>query len=125
MPKAATLAAACLACATLTAGAALAQGGRITDGQYFAAARCEGLMASASLGRQDVSGIKAMLDAQGAGRMPDVTERADEARRTAVRQAGHAGPEQKASLVAERDGACRAFAGGSATAAIDRPSTTN
>ena len=42
--------------------------------------------------------------------MPAVNDRADEIRTDTLRAASHAGPNGKAALIAERDGACAAMA---------------
>lgn len=103
--------------ASLTAStAAIAAPGRLTDGQYLAAARCRALIASPALGKGDTTAIDAMLRSQAAGRMGVVVDRANEVQLDAARSAGHAGPGGKAELMAERDGACRAYAGGTSGA---------
>ncbi len=89
--------------------AALAAPAHVTDAQYIAAARCQGLMASASLGRQDTRGIDALVNAEGGIRTGDVFDRGEEARDEAARAARHAGAYEKSVLVAERDGVCRLF----------------
>ncbi len=97
--------------------AALAEPARFSDAQYIAAARCQALMSSASLGRQDTRAIDQALKANGGARTAAVFDRADEARDDAARAASHAGVYGKAGLIAERDGACRSFTGGTMTAA--------
>jgi hypothetical protein len=117
MFKAFTIAApACLVAAGL-ATAALAQPARLSDAQYIAAAKCQALMATPALGRQDTRGIDAYMRAQGAGRSDLAQVLADEARDRAEQSARHAGGFAKAELVAERDGACRALGGGGMMAA--------
>ena len=91
--------------------AAFAAPTHLTDSQFIAASRCEGLMSSSALGRQDTRGLEALLKAEGGARQNEVYDRADEARQNAQRDASHAGTYGKASLVAERDGACRALTG--------------
>ena len=44
--------------------AAFAQPSRVSDAEFIAAARCQALMASPALGRQDTRGIDQVLDAQ-------------------------------------------------------------
>jgi len=117
--------AASLAASLSFSGVALAAQPHFTDGQYLAAARCEGLMSSSALGKQDVSNIEALLKAQSSGRTPDVDERADEARATAAREAGHAGPQGKAALIAEREAVCQGYTGTASMTAISKPATTN
>jgi hypothetical protein len=87
--------------------AAMAAPAHFTDSQYIAAARCQALMASSELGRQDTKGIDALLKSEGRAREQLVLDRADEARQDAVRAARHAGTYAKASLVAERDSVCQ------------------
>jgi len=117
MFKAFTIAApACLVAAGL-ATAALAQPARLSDAQYIAAAKCQALMATPALGRQDTRGIDAYMRAQGAGRSDLAQVLADEARDRAAQSARHAGGFAKAELVNERDGACRALGGGGMIAA--------
>ncbi len=91
------------------ATAASAQPARYTDAQFIAATRCEALMSSAALGRQDTHGLEARLKAEGVVRSGDVIDRAEEAREDALRAVSHAGPYGRAALVAERDGPCRSL----------------
>ncbi len=104
------------AAATLPSAGAFAAASSMTDAQYLALARCDGLASSKALGVADVSTLAGMFKAQGAGRTPAVSDRADEARSDAVRQAGHAGATGKLGLIAERDGACQAWARGAGAA---------
>ena len=109
----------------MATAAAAAAPDHFTDAQYIAAARCQGLMSSAALGREDMSQVDAVMKAQSKARSPDVFDRADEARDNAQRAASHAGAYSKASLIAERDGSCRAILGGGAvSASIDAHGTT-
>ncbi len=101
--------------------AALAQPERLNDAQYIAMARCQALMASPALGREDTHDIDQMLKAQASGRVEAVFIRAEEVRFDAAQAARHSGAYGKAALVAERDGACRAFGGGRTTAAAATP----
>lgn len=94
------IAAVCAAAAC--AGAASAQPS-LTDAQYLSAARCQALMSSAALGKVDTSSIDAALDKASVGRSNMVTERADEIRDAARRQASHAGPQGRAALISERE----------------------
>jgi hypothetical protein len=91
--------------------AAMAAPSHFTDTQFVAASRCQALMASTELGRQDTHEIDALLKAQERSRAVAVIDLAQTAREDAVRAARHAGAYGKASLIAERDGACRAFTG--------------
>lgn len=91
--------------------AALAQPAHISDAEYIAAARCQGLMSSSALGRQDTRAVDAMMKAQSGARIDAVFDRADDARADAVRAASHAGAYGKAALIAERDGVCRSLTG--------------
>lgn len=105
-----------VAAATIAAGAAalataaFASGPKLSDSQYLAAAHCQGLFASKSLGSVDASAINAMMKSEGASRTPAVLDRADDARNQAMSQASHAGPAVRSQLVSERDGACQTWA---------------
>jgi hypothetical protein len=101
--------------------AALAQPARLSDAQYIALSRCQALMASPALGREDTRDIDARLKAQGAARAQAVFDRADEAKDQASQAARHGGAYGKAALVAERDGVCRALGGAGAMAAATGP----
>ena len=92
-------------CSAALAGAASARP-QLSDAQYLSAARCQALMSSAALGKVDTTMIDAVLKTQAAYRVPAVADRADEVRQDAQRAASHAGPNGKAALIAERDGAC-------------------
>jgi hypothetical protein len=99
----------CLIAASLSAvalaGAASAHP-QLSDAQYLSAARCQALMSSSALGKVDTSMIDGVLKTQANYRTPAVTDRADEVRQDTLRAAAHAGPNGKAALIAERDGAC-------------------
>ncbi len=95
-------------CTAALAGAASAHP-QLTDAQYLAAARCQALMSSSALGKVDSASIDAVLKTQASSRMPAVTDRADEIRIDTQRAASRAGPNGKAALIAERDGACAAM----------------
>ena len=104
--------------ALASTGAALAAPTHLSDSQYIAAAHCQGLFDSRSLGSVDASGINAVMKSEGATRLPDVLARADEARNDARKSADHAGSLMKSQLASERDGACQVWARGpSATSA--------
>jgi hypothetical protein len=103
-------AAAILASSALTAGAALASGPHLTDAEYIAAARCQGLYQAKSLGPADASGINALIKSEGGSRMPAVLDRADSARDEARSQADHASSIMKPQYASERDGACQVWA---------------
>jgi hypothetical protein len=105
--------------------AAIAGPDRLTDSQYIAAARCQALMASSALGHVDMSDVNAVMKTEGGTRSPAVAERADDARAKADRDTRHAGPDTKATLIAERDGPCHSLlTGGPMSAAIDAHGTT-
>ena len=105
--------------------AAIAAPDKLTDAQYIAAARCQALMSSSALGPVDTHAVDAVMKTQGASRSPDVAERADDARAKADRDARHAGPDAKASLIAERTGPCQdLLARGPMSAGIDAHGTT-
>ncbi len=83
---------------------------RISDAQYLAVARCDGLADSKALGASDAAAMDSVYKDQGKGRAPAIAERADDERSAAIRQADHSGPTVRAGLVSERDGACQALA---------------
>jgi hypothetical protein len=105
--------------------AAMAAPDLLTDSQYIAASRCQALMASSYLGREDTKDIDAAMRVQGARRLPAVADRAEDARAQADSAARHAGPYSKAALIAERDGPCQTLlAHGATSAAVDAHKTT-
>ena len=110
-----------IAAALITATGVSAGTTHLTDAQYLAAARCQGLFDSHKLGPVDASGINKMMDREGDYRQPAVADRADEARNDAEREADHAGALGRQALVSERDGACQVWAsdGRSQTAAAN------
>jgi hypothetical protein len=99
-----------LVAAMVSTTAALAATTHLTDSQYLAAARCQGLISSPALGTTDATGINKLMKSEGSYRTADVTDRADEARSEAKRQAGSAGAYGRSQLVSERDGACQVWA---------------
>jgi hypothetical protein len=105
-----------IAAALAAATAGVAAPARLSDVQYLKAARCEALITSPALGGGDGAAIKALLKSQRQGRADYISEKADEVRAEADHQARRAGEEQKATLIAERDGACRALLGDTQTA---------
>ncbi len=104
--------------AAISATAAVAQPARFSDAQYIAASRCEGLMQSTALGRQDTSAIDKVLKSQATARENMVFDRADDAREQALQAARHSGVYSKAALIAEREGVCRALVGAPTVAAV-------
>ena len=92
------------------AGSAAAAPTHLSDVQYMQAARCQALVASPALGKGDTTRIDALMKSEGASRIDYVHDKADEMRRQTTRLAADANPERRASLIAERDGACQAFA---------------
>ena len=105
-----TAAASILAGAALSAGAASASGSHLSDAEYIAAARCQGLYQARSLGPADAAGINALVKSEGATREPAVLDRADSARDEARQQADHAAGVMKPQYASERDGACQVWA---------------
>ncbi len=95
----------------VAATAAQAHAAHMTDAQYLAAARCEGLMSSSELGRQDDAALTRTLRSEAASRPAEIVDRADEARESALNAVRHAGVYGRAALASERDGACRAILG--------------
>jgi hypothetical protein len=110
-----------LVAALASTSAVLAAPSQLTDSQYLAAARCQGLFNSRALGSADSSAIDRLMKSEGAIRTQDVFDRAGEARGNASRQARNASASARSALVSERDGACQAFtsAGGSAAHAAN------
>ena len=105
--------------------AAVAGPDKLTDAQYIAAARCQALMASSALGPVDMHAVDAVMKTEGASRSPAVADQADAARAQADRAVRHAGPDGKATLIAERDGPCRnLLARGPMSAAIEAHGAT-
>ena len=112
----------------IVATGAAASSSQMTDAQYLSAVRCQALMSSAALGKGDTAGIAAVVRSQSAGRLPEVFDRADQVRDDAMRQASHADASGRAALIAERNGACQAWAsnGGSHMASTSsQPSGAN
>jgi hypothetical protein len=99
----------------LLAGAASAAAAqpvaRLSDAQFVKAARCKGLAKSEALGAADTAGIDAVLKVNKRGRADHIVERAMNAQNDAQSEAGRADDARKAELIAERNGACAAFAG--------------
>jgi len=92
------LTAAVILATAATATAAVAKE-RLTDSQFIAAARCRGLMQGA-----DTAGIDAVLEANKAGRVGVVLDRADTVRKAAAVKARKAkGPGGKAEVAAITD----------------------
>jgi hypothetical protein len=82
---------------------------RVSDGELMRASRCLGLAKAANLGVSDPTALQAFVKVQSKGRDPLVQERVEEAERAAKSEAGKAKDGGKASLIAERDGACKAL----------------
>lgn len=106
---------------TLTAAAVIAASAvapafaadRLSDSELVHASRCLGLAKATNLGASDATALQALVKAQKRGRDPLVQDRAEAAERNATSQAGKAKDDMKASLIAERDGACKTLAGSS------------
>ncbi len=79
----------------------------LSDAQFIEANRCLGLMTSKALATPDAAALKQRLAADATGRAGYISDKAQEARDDAARQAGHAGADERAKLTAERDGVCR------------------
>ncbi len=94
---------------------------RISDGQLLRASRCLGLAKASNLGAVDATALQAFVKTQKKGRDPLVQDRAEAAERAASSQADKAKDEVKASLIAERDGACKALVETSSAAAGAQP----
>lgn len=87
----------------LSATAAFAQP-RLTDMQFVKLSRCAGLAG-------EDARFDAALKAAKRGRDTYIADKADEARRSAEREARSAGEGGKAEIAAELSGACAKFAG--------------
>ncbi|HYE45056.1 MAG TPA: hypothetical protein VEA44_04700 [Caulobacter sp.] len=106
-----TLAAAAALFVAVSATAAAAQSdARLTDAQFVKAARCKGLAKSAALGAIDTSALDAVIKANKRARADFVIDRAMNAQDEAQSEANRADDARKAELIAERNGACAAFA---------------
>ena len=105
-----------VATALVSASAVAAQPGAMSDSQFFAAKRCQGLMSAKALGPSDSRAIDQVIEAASRARTSAVLDQADQVRADAVRAASHAGAQGRSVLVAERDGACQAFTARVATA---------
>ena len=68
--------------------------------------KCRGLIGSKALGEIDTTSIDAFIKDQSRGRVSYIVDRGESARADAEREARKAGPDAKAKLIAERDGAC-------------------
>jgi hypothetical protein len=112
-----TIAAALAASAAAPAFAA----DRVSDSELVRASRCLGLAQAANLGTSDATALQAFVKTQGRGRDPLVQDRVEAAERSAKSQAGKAKDALKASLIAERDGACKAMVEASSTASAGAP----
>ena len=97
-----------LVAAGCIAGSALAAD-RAPDTTFLHASRCAGLLQSAKLGPPDGEAIKAYLKAQRRGRNPAVLDMGEKKQRDAGFEAGRADADQKAKLLAEREGVCKTY----------------
>ena len=106
------LGAVCMAAVALSATGASARSALITDAQYLQSQRCQALMSSSALGRQDTHAVDAFLRTQGAARDQATYERGQAAHDNAAVQARNASAGRRAELIAERDGVCRSVMSG-------------
>jgi len=106
---------------------AIAAPSQMSDMQYLSAVRCQALMSSSALGKEDTSAINAVIKSQSSGRVSALFDRAESVRAETLSQASRANGASRASLLAERDGACQAFAsnGSNMTATSSQPSGAN
>ena len=104
-----SFAATLVAAFALSAPAFAASPARVSDSDLMHASRCLGLAKAANLGAVDATALTAFVKAQRMGRDPLVRDRSDAQEQTAKSMAGKAKDDLKASLVAERDGACKAL----------------
>jgi hypothetical protein len=82
---------------------------RISDTDLLRASRCLGLAKADNLGAVDATALESFVKAQRKGRDPGLRDRSDTAEKSARTQASSAGGDRKATLQAERDGACKAL----------------
>jgi hypothetical protein len=101
---------------------AMAAPSHMSDAQYLSAVRCQALMSSPALGKGDTAGIDQVLKAESGGRVDAISDRADEVRATALRQASHAGATGRAALIAERNDSCQAWASNAGPGMASTPS---
>jgi hypothetical protein len=106
------------------AGVANAQPGHLTDAQYLTAVRCQTLMSSSNLGREDTRAIDSLVKSEASMRSGPAYDRGESVREDTAQAARHAGAFAKAALVSERDGVCRSFAGAVQSASVASPSAT-
>ncbi|MDG2531977.1 hypothetical protein [Caulobacter endophyticus] len=100
-----------LAAASIAAASAPALAAeRVTDAQFIQANRCLGLTEAKALGEADPAALKQFIKDQRTGRHVFTSDRADTARSDAKRAASKADEATKASLIQERDGACKDLA---------------
>ena len=119
-----TTAAALIAAVCAAAAPALAeQPTRLSDAQFVEANRCLGLMTSKTLSTPDAAAMQQLVKSQVGGRMSFIYDKADQARDDAQRQANRAATDNS-SLVAERDGVCRALIGSGSTEAAGKHVTS-
>lgn len=89
-----------------SAGSALAQPGRLTDGQYIQLARCAGLAQGLN---QDGTALNNALRQAHRGREGVTRDLADEAKRNGANEARRANPVSRAALETELSSRCTAL----------------
>ncbi len=104
-----TIALAASALSLAATAVAAAPADHMTDAQYVAAARCQGLASARRLGPVDTHAFDALMRRQESGRSHIANQFADAAREDAARQASTAGAYSRSQLEAERDGTCQAM----------------
>ena len=82
---------------------------RVSDTDLLRASRCLGLAKAANLGAVDATALETFVKTQRKGRDPGLRDRLDTTEKTARSQATSASGDRKATLLAERDGACKAL----------------
>ena len=92
------------------AASAMAGTERLTDSQYLAAARCDGLYNSPALGKVDASGMDKVFKTETNYRDPAIVDRGESVRDNAKHEARDGSAASRAALTAERDGACQTYA---------------
>ena len=97
------------------ASVAVAGPSRMSDTQFLKLNRCAALVASDSLGGGDRHLADTALKSQWSGRDPYISERGAEIQSSTTDAAKRAKGEERARLIAERDGVCQRLAPNSAT----------
>ena len=107
-----------VAAALAATTAATASPTQMTDAQYLSAVRCQSLMSSSVLGKNDTAAIDSVVRTQSGARISAVYDRAEDVRSRTENQIRHADASGRASLIAERNGVCQAWSGNGSSMAV-------